>query len=93
MHAEEAGVQVQVVEGDAVQAPPGPRLLLVLDGLADRRDGGLGDRGLIAQRVSQGGLHVPDRQPPDEGGDHERFERVGLGHMAAEQAGGERLVR
>jgi hypothetical protein len=43
------------------------------------------------ERVSQGGLDVPDRQAADEGGDHQGFQRIGLGDVAAEQAGGERL--
>jgi hypothetical protein len=92
MHAEEAGVQEQVVQGDAVQPPPRPCLVLVLDLLADRRHGGLGDRGLIAQRLGQRGLHVPHRQAADERGDHERLERIGLGDVRAEQPGGERLA-
>jgi len=90
VHPEEAGVQEQVVQGDLVQAAPGPCLVLVLDRLAHGGDGGLGDGGLVAQRVSQGGLHVPHRQAPDEGCDDQRFEGVGLGDVRAEQAGGER---
>ena len=90
MHAEEAGVQEQVVQGDAVQAPAGPRLVFVLDCLAHGGDRRLGDRGLVAERVSQGGLHVPDRQAADEGGNHEGLQRIGLGDVRAEQPGGER---
>jgi len=92
VHPEEAGVQEQVVEPDAVQAPPGPRVVFVLDLLADRRHGGLGDRGLVAERVRQGGLDVADRQAADERGDYQRFEGVGLGDVCAEQAGGECLA-
>ncbi len=62
MHPEEAGVQEQVVQRDVVQAPPGPRLVLVLDGLAHGGDRRLGDGGLVAERVNQGGLDVPGRQ-------------------------------
>jgi len=36
VHPEERGVQVQVVQRDAVQAAPGPGVVLVLNGLADR---------------------------------------------------------
>ena len=65
-------VQEQVVQGDVIETAGGPPLILVLDLLADRRDRGLGDRGLIAQRLRQGGLHVPDRQATHERGDHQR---------------------
>ncbi len=44
MHPEEAGVQEQVVQRDAVQAAPRPGLVFVLDLAADHRHGGLGDR-------------------------------------------------
>jgi len=46
---------------------------------------------VVAERVGEGGLDVPDRQAADEGGDHERFEGIGLGDVTAEQTGGERL--
>jgi hypothetical protein len=71
VHAEERRVQEQVAEGDVVKAAPRPGLVLILDGLADGRDSGLGDRGLIAQRIRQGGLHIAGRQAPDERGDHQ----------------------
>ena len=92
MHPEEAGVQEQVVHGDGIEAAGGPPLVLVLDLLADRRDRGLGDRGLIPQRLGQGGFHVADGQAAHERGDHQRLQRVGLGDMAAEQPGRERLA-
>ena len=69
VHPEEAGVQEQVIQRDLIQAAPRPRLVLVLDLPADGRHGGLGDRGLVAERVGQGGLHVADRQAADEGRD------------------------
>ena len=90
VHPEKAGVQEQVIQRDPVQAAQRPGLVLALDGLADRGDGGLGDRGLIPQRLSQGGLHVPYRQAADERRDHQRFESVRLGHVRAEQPGRER---
>ena len=93
MHPEEAGVQEQIVQGDPVQTALGPGLVLVLDLLADRRDRGLGDRGLVAEGLGEGGLDVADRQAADERGDHQRFERIGLGDMRAGQPGRERLAR
>ena len=90
VHPEEAGVQEQVVQRHLLQSAQRPGLILALDGLADRRHGGLGDRGLIPQRVGQGGLHVPYRQAAHEGRDHQRFESVRLGDVRAEQPGGER---
>ena len=91
MHPEEAGVQEQVVEGDLIEAALCPGLVVVLDLLADRRHGGLGDRGLVAERLGEGGLHVAHRQSAHERGDHQRLQRIGLGHVAAEQARRERL--
>jgi hypothetical protein len=91
MHPEETGVQVQVVQRDLIQAPHHPCLVLVLDLAADRRDGRLRDRRLVAERISQRGLDVADRQATDERGDHQGLQGIGLGDMAAEQAGGERL--
>jgi hypothetical protein len=93
VHAEEAGVQEQVIQRHLIQAAQRPRLVLILDGLADRRDGGLGDRGLVAERVRQGRLDVADRQAPDEGRDDQGLQRIGPGHMTAEQARSERLGR
>jgi hypothetical protein len=48
VHPKEASVQEQVVQLHLVQAAGCPRLVLVLDLAADRRDGGLGDGGLVA---------------------------------------------
>jgi hypothetical protein len=90
VHPEEARVQEQVIEGDLIEPAPCPRLVLLLDLLADGRHGGLGDRGLVAKRLGQGGFHVADRQTADEGGDHQGFQRVRLGHVRPEQPGGER---
>jgi hypothetical protein len=92
VHAEEAGVQEQVIQRDLIQAPPGPGLVVVLDLAADGRHRRLGDRGLVAERLSEGGLNVADRQAADERGDHQALQRVRLGHMRAEQAGRERLA-
>ncbi len=92
MHAEEAGIQEQVIHGDPVEAAPGPGVVLAGDLLADRRHGGLGDRGLVAQRLGQGGFDVADGQAADERGDHQRLKRVRPGHMRAEQPGRERLA-
>jgi len=92
VHAEEAGVQEQVIEDDLIQAPPRPALVLLLDLAANGRDGGLGDRGLIPERPGEGGLHIPHRQAAHKRGDDQRLQGVRLGHVAAEQAGGERLA-
>ena len=92
MHPEEGRVQEQVVQGDVIETAGRPPLILVLDLLADRGDGGLGDRGLITEGLGQGRLHVPDRQAADERGDHQALQRIGLGDMAAEQPGRERLA-
>ena len=67
--------------------------VLVLDLAADRRHGGLGDRGLVAQRLGQGGLDVADGQAAHERGDHQRLQRVRLRHVRPEQPGRERLGR
>jgi hypothetical protein len=91
VHAEEGGVQEQVVQPHLVEAAGCPRLVFALDLLADRRDGGLGDRSLVAECVGEGGLDVADRQAADERRDHQGFERVRLGHVRAEQPGGERV--
>ena len=64
-----------------------PGLVLVLDLAADRRHGGLGDRGLVAERLGEGGLDVADRQAAHERGDHQRLQRVGLGHVRCRTAG------
>ena len=53
MHAEKAAVQEQVVQHHAIQAAAGPCLVLLLDLLADRRHRGLGDRGLVAERIAK----------------------------------------
>ena len=90
VHPEEARVQEQVIEGDLIEPAPCPRLVLLLDLLADGRHGGFGDRGLVAKRLGQGGFRVADRQAADEGGDHQGFQRVRLGHVRPEQPGGER---
>jgi hypothetical protein len=90
---EEGGVQERVIQHHRIQAAGRPCLILLGDLLADGRDGGFGDRGLVAQRIGQGGLHVPDRQAPDEGRNDQGFESIGLGDVAAERAGRERLRR
>lgn len=58
MHPEVAGVQEQIVQLEVVEAALPPPLELSLDRRADPRHGGLAERGLAAQRVGQGGLHV-----------------------------------
>ncbi len=60
VHPEEAGIQKQVIQRDTVQAALRPRLVLALDGLADRRHGGLGDGGLVAERLGEGSLDIAD---------------------------------
>ena len=64
------GLSVRDVEAALAEAP-GPALVLILDLAADRRHRRLGDRGLVAQRLGQGGLHIADRQAADERGDHQ----------------------
>jgi hypothetical protein len=91
VHPEEGGVREQVIQRDAVQAPFRPGLVFVLDLLADRRHRGLGDRRLVTRGLGQRGLDVADRQAAHERGDHQRLQRGGLGDVAAEQAGRERL--
>jgi hypothetical protein len=91
VHPEEAGVQDQVVQRDAVRPTPRPGDVLVLELAADRRHRGLGDRGLIAQRLGQGRLDVANGQAAHERGNHQRLQRIGPGDMAAEQPGRERL--
>jgi hypothetical protein len=91
VHPEERGVQIQVVQRDAVQATARPGLVFVLDLAADRRHCRLGDRRLVAQRLGQGGLDVADRQAAHERGDHQRLQRVRLGHVRPEQPRRERL--
>ena len=73
VHPEEAGVQEQVIQRGAVQAAADPGLVFVLDLLADRRDGGLGDRRLVAEGLGEDGLHVADGQAAHERGDHQRL--------------------
>jgi hypothetical protein len=84
VHPEEGGVQEQVIQHHLVQPAPGPGLVLVLDLAADRRHRGLGDRRLIAQRLGQRGLDIPDGQAAHERGNHQRLQRVRLGHVRPE---------
>ena len=93
VHLEHGGVQEQVVQHHAVQRPGPPRLELPADRLADPRDRRLRQGRLGAQGISEGVLHVPDRQATDEPGDHQRFQRIAPGHRRAEQPGRERLGR
>jgi hypothetical protein len=58
--------------------------------LAHLRDSRFRDRGLITERIGQGSLHITHRQPAHERGYHQRFQRIGLGDVLAEQARGER---
>jgi len=60
VHPEEAGIQEEIVQRDGVEAPLCPGLVFLLDLLADRRHGGLGDRGLVAEGLGEGGFHVAD---------------------------------
>jgi len=92
VHPEEAGVQEQVVQGDRIEPAMRPGLVLILDLAADSRHRRLGDRGLIAECVSEGGLHIADRQAPHERRNDKALQGIGLGDMCAEQAGGERLA-
>lgn len=58
--------------------------------LADFRDRGFGDRGLIAERFGKGGLDIPDGQAAHERRDHHRLQGVGFRHVLAEQPRRER---
>jgi hypothetical protein len=60
MHAEEAGVQEQVVQPHLIQPPLHPGLVFVLDLAADGRHRRLRHRGLITERFGEGGLDVAD---------------------------------
>jgi hypothetical protein len=85
-------VQVQVVQLEVVQAPRAPGVEFDGDGLADPGHGRLGQGGLRAERVGQGGLHVAHRQAAHEPGDHQGLQRVGLGDAGTEQPGDELLA-
>ena len=85
-------VEEEIVEGDPRQVTGLPGVELSLDGFTDPTHGRLGQRGLRAQGVGQGRLHVPDRQPPHEARDDERLEGVGATGPHPEQARGEGLV-
>ena len=84
-------VQEQIVQLDVVEATRRPRLELGLDLLAHPRHRRLRHRGPLAERLHQGGLHITDRQAAHEPGDHQRLQRVGLGHALPEQLRGEPL--
>ena len=74
------------------EVPGLPGVELVLDRLAHPADGRLRQGRLGAESTGQAGLHIADRQAPDEPGDHQRLQRVGAAHADTEQPGGERLV-
>jgi hypothetical protein len=86
MHPKKGSIQEQVVQHDIIQGAPRPGVVLGLDRLAYLRDSRFRDRGLIAERVGEGGLHIAHRQPAHERRNHQRFQRVGLGDVLAEQA-------
>ena len=85
-------VEEQVLERHLRQVATLPGVELVLDRLAHPADSRLGQGRLRSQSVGQAGLHVPDRQAPDEPGDHQRLQRVSATYADAEQPGSERLV-
>ena len=91
VHLEERAVQEQVVQFDLGQGALGPGRELGLDRLAHPRHRRLAQRGLSAQRIGQGRLHITVRQPADVAGDDQRLQRIGAGHTGAEQPGGEPL--
>ena len=88
---EVAAVQKQVVQIDVVEAAGAPRLELGLDLAADPRHRRLRHRRLLSKGLHQRRLHIAGRQPAHEPGDHQRLQRVGLGHVRAEQLRGEPL--
>jgi len=92
VHLEVRAVQEQVLQLDVGQATMGPCLELVLDLLADAADGRLRQRRLRPERFGQRCLDIPHRQATHEPRDDQRLQRVGPGHLLAEQPRGERLV-
>ena len=90
MHLEHRGVQEQVVQHHPVQRPGPPGFELPADRLADPRHRRLAQGRLRAQGIGEGSLHVPDRQAADEAGDHQRLQRIRLGHRRPEQLRRER---
>jgi len=86
VHLEAGAVQEQVVQLDLVQTPGRPAVELVLDRLTDPAHGGLAQRGLRAEGVGEGGLHVAHGQAAHKPSDHQRLQRVGLGHPDAEES-------
>ncbi|SON62926.1 hypothetical protein MSIMFI_04456 [Mycobacterium simulans] len=71
MHPEEGGIQEQVIEHDIAQRAPCPGVVLGLDGLTYLGDSRFRDRGLIAQRIGEGGFDIAHRQPAHERRDHQ----------------------
>jgi hypothetical protein len=61
MHPEEGGIQKQVIQHDIIAAAGRPGVVLGLDRLAYLRDSRFRDRGLIPERIGQGG---PDHHAP-----------------------------
>ena len=91
MHLEHRGVQEQILQLQGVQAPGRPRRELLTDHLADPRDRRLRQRRLGTEGIGEGVLHIADRQPAHEPGDHQRLQRMGLGDTLTEQRTRERL--
>jgi hypothetical protein len=90
--AKAGAVQVQVVQLDLGQAAgrPGGELLGKLG--ADPTHRRARQCGLGAERLGQGGLHIPGGQATDEPGDDQRLQRVGPRDLGAQQRRGEPLV-
>jgi hypothetical protein len=92
VHLEAGAIQEQVVQLDLVQTPGRPAVELIPDRLTDPAHGGLAQRSLRAEGVGEGGLHVAHRQAAHEPSDHQRFQRIRLGHPGAKSHDATRSV-
>jgi hypothetical protein len=86
VHLAAGAVEEQVVQLDLVQTPGRPAVELVLDRLTDPAHGGLAQRSFRAEGVGEGGLHVAHRQAAHKPSDHQRLQRIRLGHPGAKES-------
>src|SRR6476469_7507999 len=63
MHPKKGRIQEQVIENDIAQGAPRPGVVLGLDRLAYLRHRRFRDRGLIPQRIGEGGLDIRTDSP------------------------------
>ena len=76
--SEKGSIQEQIIENDIAQGAPRPGVVLGLDRLAYLRHSRFRDRGLIPQRIGEGGLDITHRQSAYKRGDHQRFSALVL---------------